>query len=95
MVLPDNILEAVNEGDVSAVVAWLDAGGDVNDTVVGHSEHFIEGDTMLMAVAEAFISQEQTSGLRLGCAPTCSRMAPLLKGTTLIFLGVACFSIMQ
>ena len=52
MVLPDNILEAVNEGDVSAVVAWLDGGGDVNDTVVGPSEHFIEGDTMLMAVAQ-------------------------------------------
>ena len=52
MVLPDNVLEAVNEGDVSAVVSWLDGGGDVNDTVVGHSEHFIEGDTMLMAVAQ-------------------------------------------
>ena len=53
MVLPANVLEAVNEGDVSAVVAWLDAGGDVNDAVVGHSEHgFIEGDTMLMAVAQ-------------------------------------------
>ena len=53
MVLPDHVLDAVNEGDVPAVVAWLDGGGDVNDAVVGHSEHgFIEGDTMLMALPE-------------------------------------------
>jgi len=53
MVLPANVLEAVEHGDVSAVAAWLDGGGDVNDAVVGHSEHgFIEGDTMLMAVAQ-------------------------------------------
>ena len=52
MVLPDHVLVAVEEGDNSTVVAWLDAGGDVNDTVVGHSHGFIEGDTMLMAVVE-------------------------------------------
>ena len=26
MVVPDNVVTAVNEGDVSTVVAWLDAG---------------------------------------------------------------------
>ena len=31
MVIPENVLAAVEEGDISAVVAWLDAGGDVND----------------------------------------------------------------
>ena len=33
MVVPDNVVTAVNEGDVTTVVAWLDAGGDVNDSV--------------------------------------------------------------
>ena len=31
MVIPANVLAAVEEGDISTVVAWLDAGGDVND----------------------------------------------------------------
>ena len=52
MVLPAHMIEALNEGDVSAVVAWLDGGGDVNDTVFGHTQYFMEGDTMLMAVAQ-------------------------------------------
>ena len=52
MVLPALVIEAVNEGDVSAVAAWLDGGGDVNDTVGGHTQYFMEGDTMLMAVAQ-------------------------------------------
>ena len=62
MVLPDHVLDAVNEADVTTVVAWLDGGGDVNDAVVGHSEHgFIEGDTMLMAVGDLNLSLERIS----------------------------------
>jgi len=51
--MPDDIDTAVNEGDVSAVVAWLDAGGDVNDVFGEDTEQFIEGDNMLMALGDA------------------------------------------
>ena len=53
MVLPDNVVAAVNEGDVSAVAAWLDAGGDVNDVFGENTELYIQGDTMLMGLADA------------------------------------------
>ena len=53
MVIPDEIDTAVNEGNVSAVVAWLDAGGDVNDVMGENTEQFIEGDNMLMALGDA------------------------------------------
>ena len=53
MVIPDDIDTAVNEGNVSAVVAWLDAGGDVNDVMGENTEQFIEGDNMLMALGDA------------------------------------------
>ena len=53
MVLPDDVDTAVNEGNVSAVVAWLDAGGDVNDVFGEDTEQFIEGDNMLMALGDA------------------------------------------
>ena len=53
MLIPDDIDTAVNEGNVSAVVAWLDAGGDVNDVMGENTEQFIEGDNMLMALGDA------------------------------------------
>ncbi|CAH0378633.1 unnamed protein product [Pelagomonas calceolata] len=52
MVVPDNVVTAVNEGDVSTVVAWLDGGGDVNDTA-SHSSPFFPGDTLLMGIPQA------------------------------------------
>ena len=50
MVIPANVIEAVNEGDVSAVVAWLDGGGDVNDHV---KDGRISSDTLLMRITQA------------------------------------------
>jgi hypothetical protein len=49
MVIPDNVKAAVNEGDVAAVVAWLDDGGDVN----GHINHGGYFDTLLMFIPQA------------------------------------------
>ena len=52
MVVPDNVVTAVYEGDVTTVVAWLDGGGDVNDSVNGSSS-FPEGDTLLMVIPQS------------------------------------------
>ena len=52
MVVPDNVVRAVNEGDMTTVVAWLDAGGDVNDTACDVSQ-FPEGDTLLMCIPQS------------------------------------------
>ena len=52
MVVPDNVVRAVNEGDVTTVVAWLDAGGDVNDSV-SRTSHFPPGDTLLMVIPQS------------------------------------------
>ena len=52
MVVPDNIVRAVEEGDVSTVVAWLDAGGNVNDTV-SSSSSFPQSDTLLMVIPQS------------------------------------------
>ena len=54
MVIPANVLAAVKEGDNSTVVAWLDAGGDVNDVtpawpgIVG----WPSDSTLLMAIPQ-------------------------------------------
>ena len=50
--MPDNVARAVNEGDVTTAVAWLDAGGDVNDTTSDISQ-FPEGDTLLMCIPQS------------------------------------------
>ena len=50
MVVPDNVATAVDVADVTTVVAWLDAGGDVNDTVSGFAAGFPQGDTLLMVL---------------------------------------------
>ena len=50
MVVPDNVVRAVKEADITTVVVWLDAGGDVNDTAGPDSPFFsgrhpADGDT--------------------------------------------------
>ena len=52
MVVPDNVARAVDRGDVATVVAWLDAGGDVNDTA-GPDSPFFPGDTLLMGIPQS------------------------------------------
>ena len=56
MVVPDNVARAVDRGDVATVVAWLDAGGDVNDSV-SRTSHFPPGDTLLMVIPQSEGSQ--------------------------------------
>jgi len=51
MVVPDNVIAAVHGGDVSAVVAWLDGGGDVNDT--GSDSSLFPGDTLLRVIPQS------------------------------------------
>ena len=52
MVVPDNVVRAVKEADITTVVAWLDAGGDVNDTA-GPDSPFFPGDTLLMGIPQS------------------------------------------
>jgi hypothetical protein len=52
MVVPENIVTCVNEADVDTVVAWLDAGGDVNEPVSEDNPMF-SGDTLLMAIPQS------------------------------------------
>ena len=57
MVLPAHVLDAVTAGDISAVAAWLDEGGDVNDTrpdVIA----ILPSETLLMLIPQ---SREVTS----------------------------------
>ena len=50
--MPENIVTCVNEADVDTVVAWLDAGGDVNEPVSEDNPMF-SGDTLLMAIPQS------------------------------------------
>ena len=50
MVVPVNVARAVNEADVTTVVAWLDAGGAVNDNI--GQGYFPSGDTLLMCIPQ-------------------------------------------
>ena len=54
MVIPENVLAAVEEGDISAVVAWLDAGGNVNDVTPAWPgiRGWPSGKTLLMAIPQ-------------------------------------------
>ena len=54
MVIPENVLAAVEEGDISTVVAWLDAGGDVNDVTPAWPgvRGWPSGKTLLMAIPQ-------------------------------------------
>ena len=52
MVVPDNVVRAVKEADITTVVAWLDSGGDVNDTA-GPDSPFFPGDTLLMGIPQS------------------------------------------
>jgi hypothetical protein len=53
MIAPAHVLRALNEGDIPAVQAYLDEGGNVNAVVAGDHEIFCAGDSLLMAVAQA------------------------------------------
>jgi hypothetical protein len=53
MIVPAHVLRALNEGDVPAVQAYLDEGGNVNAVVAGDNEIFCAGDSLLMAVTQA------------------------------------------
>ena len=53
MIAPAHVLRALLEGDVPAVQAYLDEGGNVNAVVAGHHEIFCAGDSLLMVVAQA------------------------------------------
>ena len=54
MVIPANVLAAVEAGDISTVVAWLDAGGDVNDVTPAWPgvRGWPSGKTLLMAIPQ-------------------------------------------
>ena len=53
MVVPDNVVTAVYEGDVTTVVAWLDAGGDVNDISMNDEAPAGVYDTLLMSLVQS------------------------------------------
>ena len=53
MIAPAHVLRALNEGDIPAVQAYLDEGGNVNAVVAGEHEIFCAGDSLLMAVTQA------------------------------------------
>ena len=53
MIAPAHVLRALNEGDIPAVQAYLDEGGNVNAVVAGEHEIFCAGDSLLMVVAQA------------------------------------------
>ena len=52
MIAPAHVLRALNEGDVPAVQAYLDEGGDVNAVADNHHHIFHAGDSLLMAVCQ-------------------------------------------
>ena len=51
MVVPDNVVTAVNDGDITTVVAWLDGGGDVND--ISENANGLAYDTLLMSLVQS------------------------------------------
>ena len=57
MVLPAHVIDAVTGGDISAVAAWLDEGGDVND-VKPDVIAILPSETLLMLIPQ---SREVTS----------------------------------
>ena len=52
MIVPAHVLRAVNEGDIPAVQAFLDEGGNVNAEAGDHHHIFTTGDSLLMAVCQ-------------------------------------------
>ena len=52
MIAPAHVLRAVNEGDIPAVQAFLDEGGNVNAEAGDHHHIFTTGDSLLMAVCQ-------------------------------------------
>jgi len=52
MIAPAHVLRALNEGDIPAVQAYLDEGGNVNAVADNHHHIFHAGDSLLMAVCQ-------------------------------------------
>ena len=57
MIVPSEIMQAADDGDVPSVLAWLDAGNDVND----FSEN--QENTLLLAAASNVSSRDENAQL--------------------------------